>query len=863
MARLTAWLLLTTSLSVLGTASRAQSPLTISKSVVGAQSQPQALDASGNGIETSASSTQPPTETGRLIPGISSYAFSPYPSPTQAPKAGVFVPTDPTTPPPVHSDPAVLPDFGAAWAAAYTKATAKISNFTLDEKASVATGTGWQVGRCVGNIPAIADWGGLCLEVRPFTAKADSPLGVRFADFATLFPAGINAAATWNRKLIRARGLAMGREHRGKGVHVALGPMMNTLRVPAGGRNWEGFGADPFLSGEAAYETVLGMQAFRRVLSTTSTSEDSAPSSGRHVLTLDLHEIYLHPFLRSVMAGVASVMCSYSEPPPAPLSPRADRADLVNDTYACENDKMLNDVLKRELGFQGYVMSDWAATMSTISAAQGLDMTMPGDVTMGSGGSYFGGNLTAYVRNGTIPAARVDDMATRVLAGWYLLRQDRAAYPATNFDAFAPLDGARNAHVDVQGAHARLVREIGAASTVLLKNEGGALPLKKPRSLVIVGNDAGPGRAGPNQFTDQGGSDGTLASGWGSGSANFTYLITPYEAIQARARRDRTSVSWLFDNYDLPLAASMAAQRSAALVFVNADSGEGYITVDGNAGDRRNLTAWHGGDALVLAVAAANNNTVVVVHSVGALILEAWIEHPNVTAVLWAGLPGPETGNAITDVLYGDWNPSGRLPYTIAQRAADYPASLVLGGSPDEILKIDYSEGLLVDYRWFDSRGIAPRFEFGFGLSYTTFAYANLEIHRVDRPSADPALAANWDAGGSSPIAEGSSTALWLHEPAYRITFEVENTGTVYGGDIPQLYVNFPETSGEPPAVLKGFTHVELDPADTASVTIALSRYDLSIWNVVDQGWQKPAGTIQVTIGASSRDGRLKGTVIG
>ena len=187
-------------------------------------------------------------------------------------------------------------------------------------------------------------------------------------------------------------------------------------------------------------------------------------------------------------------------------------------------------------------MSDWAATMSTISAAQGLDMTMPGDITMGSGTSYFGSNLTDYVSNGTISAARLDDMATRILAGWYYLHQDSASYPATNFNAFAPLDEGTNAHVDVQGNHDKLVREIGAASTVLLKNVNGALPLKKPRSLVIIGNDAGPGRAGPNQFTDQGGSDGTLATGWGSGydgsfwvsftadgfpsSANFTYLIT-------------------------------------------------------------------------------------------------------------------------------------------------------------------------------------------------------------------------------------------------------------------------------------------------------------------------------------------------
>lgn len=167
------------------------------------------------------------------------------------------------------------------------------------------------------------------------------------------------------------------------------------------------------------------------------------------------------------------------------------------------------------------VMSDWQATPSTLSAVAGLDMTMPGDVVFFSNNSYFGGNLTDYVNNGTIAQSRVDDMATRIMAAWYYLHQDNASYPNVSFNAFQPEDEATNEHIDVQDDHYKLVREIGAASTVLLKNEKGALPLKKPRSLVLIGNDAGPGRAGPNQFADQGGSDGTLAMGWGSGYVRF------------------------------------------------------------------------------------------------------------------------------------------------------------------------------------------------------------------------------------------------------------------------------------------------------------------------------------------------------
>ncbi|PPQ72451.1 hypothetical protein CVT24_003117, partial [Panaeolus cyanescens] len=723
-----------------------------------------------------------------------------------------------------------------------------VSGFTLDEKVSVATGVGWEGGRCVGNIPSVEPangrgWPGLCLE--------DSPLGVRFGDYVTAFPTGINAAATFNRDLIRQRGLFMGLEHRGKGVNVALGPMMNMGRVAQGGRNWEGFGADPFLTGEAAYETILGMQeagvmaCAKHLIGNEQEHKRTQTSSDIDDRTL--HEVYAHPFLRSVMAGVGSMMCSYN---------------LLNGTYACENDKLLNDVVKREMGFQGFIMSDWQAQHSTMSAVTGLDMSMPGDITFLSGTSWWGANLTAFVQNGTIPESRVDDMATRILASWYLLRQDSPSYPTPNFNAFNADDEATNDHVDVQDDHFTLVRTMGAASAVLLKNEHGALPLgKKNRNIALIGNGAGPGKAGPNEFSDQGGSDGVLAMGWGSGTAPFTYLVTPFDAIQREARNFRTSVTWTFDDFNLPLAARTAHKQSAALVFISSDSGEGYITVDGNEGDRKNLTAWHGGDALVQAVAAANNNTIVIVNSVGPLIVEPWIEHPNVTAVVWAGLSGQEVGNSIADVLYGAWNPSGRLPYTIAKSPSDYPAQLVLGGAPQDVLSVPYTEGLEIDYRHFDAHNIEPRFEFGFGLSYTTFKYSGLNIQKINGgdSSADKALIAAWEKGQATPIAEGISRAFWLHKPIIKVTFNIQNTGKVGGAETPQLYLNFPASAGEPPSVLRGFDSVLLNPGQKKSVTITLSRYDLSIWDTQNQGWRRPDGTFGVTVGASSRDARLKG----
>ncbi|KAK2464117.1 hypothetical protein APHAL10511_003865 [Amanita phalloides] len=301
------------------------------------------------------------------------YSFTPFPTPTEKPVPGVFPATNPRNPPTVDSS--EIPDFYPAWAEAHAKAKSKIAGFSLEDKVTVVTGVGWMVGRCVGNIAAINGTGfpGLCLE--------DSPLGVRSADRATAFPAGINVATTFNRNLMRLRGLSMGQEHVGKGVNIALGPMMNMGRVAQGGRNWEGFGADPFLAGEAAYETILGMQqagiqaCAKHLINNEQEHNRTMESSNVDDRTIQ-HEIYTQPFMKSIMAGLTSIMCSYNQ---------------INNTYACENDKVMNDIVKREFGFQGFIMSDWSATRSTLSAIAGLDMTMPGDLTFNSGTSYFGG----------------------------------------------------------------------------------------------------------------------------------------------------------------------------------------------------------------------------------------------------------------------------------------------------------------------------------------------------------------------------------------------------------------------------------------------------------------------------------------
>jgi hypothetical protein len=400
-------------------------------------------------------------------------------------------------------------------------------------------------------------------------------------------------------------------------------------------------------------------------------------------------------------------------------------------------------------------MSDWNAQHSTVaSALAGLDMTMPGDLGFsGSGISYWGGNLTAAVINGTIPQWRLDDMVVRIMAAWYKVGRDKTAVPV-NFSSwtknttgylhpFAKEDfTVVNEHINVQDDHAKLIREIGGRSNVLLKNTKKALPLNKPASIAVIGEDAHLNPGGPNACPDRGctsGPLGTLAMGWGSGTADFPYLIAPVDALRDQATHDKTKFTNISNNYDLEAAMAAAKGASAAIVFGNADSGEAYITVDGNAGDRKNLTLWAGADALIAAVSSVNPNTIVVLHTVGPVIVEAMKNNPNVTAIIWAGLPGQESGNAITDVLYGKVNPSGKSVFTWGKDRADWGVD-VFYTSDAANPQSDFTEGVFIDYRWFDKHGIEPSYEFGYGLSYTTFEYSNLKVAKQNPGPYQPTM---------------------------------------------------------------------------------------------------------------------------
>lgn len=454
------------------------------------------------------------------------------------------------------------------------------------------------------------------------------------------------------------------------------------------------------------------------------------------------------------------------------------------------------------MNFQGFVQSDWGSTHSGAkSLIAGLDMDMPGPDT------FWGTNLLVSLQNGSVTQRNIDTMAARILATWYKLRQDQN-YPPVGVNSQDPQ---RAPFSDVQDSHKKTIREIGVASAILLKNSDNILPVDHVASLGIIGSDAGTAFYGPGGCTEGPCDTGTIAAGWGSGGSYFFDLVTPIQGITARANKTTRIKSSLSNN--LNSAIQVAGTVDIAVVFVNADSGEGS--------DRFNLSLWNGGDDLINAVAQVNQNTVVVIHTPGAVLMP-WVD--KVKGIINAGLPGEETGNSIADVLFGDVNPSGRLPYTIARKSSDYAAHASI------TQPVIYSEGLLIGYRWFDAKNITPLFEFGFGLSYTRFNYSNLLIQNQ----------------GKTIVINASIT----------------NTGSTSGAEIPQLYIGFPQSAQEPPKILRGFERIMLNPSQVSSVSFLINiSKELSIWDTPSSTWKVLSGQYDVYVGASSRDIRLHSTL--
>ncbi len=485
---------------------------------------------------------------------------------------------------------------------------------------------------------------------------------------ATALPSPIAAAATWDRALAQEYGAIAGEESKAIGNGLLEAPTINIVRVPQNGRTFEGYGEDPYLTGELSVANITGIQSAGIIANVkhyiANNQETDRFTINEDIDERTMREMYLPAFEASVRQGhSASLMCAYPK---------------INGTFNCEDALLLNGILKKEWAFDGFVTSDFGAVHSTVaSALAGLDLEMPT-------GKYFGDDLRAAVESGQVPMAIIDDK---------LVRRFRAMMKIGIFDnppQPQPIPAKEN------GARSRRIAEEGI---VLLKNSAGLLPLnaEKIRSIALIGPMA------------------TKAVTGGGGSSHVVplYTVDPGEGVRSGPRSNMTVV--VRDGADVQLAVNDARAADVAVVMV------GMVDTEGND---HPLVLGDAQDKLVEAVTTANPNTVVVLKT-GSTVLMPWLD--KVSAVLEAWYPGEEDGNAVARVLFGDVSPSGKLPITFPRRLEDVPAN-----SPAQYPGLDgtahYSERVFVGYRHYDAKNITPLFPFGHGLSYTTFAYLNLRI---------------------------------------------------------------------------------------------------------------------------------------
>lgn len=623
----------------------------------------------------------------------------------------------------------------------------------------------------------------------PGLRMANGPAGVGPGDDpvqlpATALPAPISLAASWDARLARDYGAIIGSEARSLGDGLLEGPDVNIARVPQNGRTFEAFGEDPYLAAQLAVAEIHGIQS-QGVMADVKHYAANNQETGRFKINETigqraLHEIYLPAFEASVKKGhVASVMAAY---------PR------VNGEFCCQNNELLNVILKQEWDFPGFVISDFGAVHSTVpSALAGLDLEMPA-------GKYFGDALANAVQAGDVPMSVIDDK---------LVRRFRTMMEFGLFDNPPPPQPIPE---QVDGVEARRIAEEGM---VLLKNDNDELPLNADnlRSIAVIGPYA------------------AMTGGGGSSHVIPLYTVPPVGGIQRRVG-DQVDVGFA-DGKNIAQAVALAKSSDVAIVMVGDKETEGMD---------HPLALAENQDELVEDVAAANPHTVVVLKT-GSAVLMPWVD--DVPAILEAWYPGEEDGNAVAAVLFGDVNPSGKLPLTFPKQLADLPAN-----TPEQYPgvngTVDYSEGIFVGYRHYDANDIAPLFPFGYGLSYTTFAYTKLALTSHHKPLKTIYLK-NDDTDYSKPLLD--------------VELELANTGSRAGEEVVQVYLGLPPTQElpQPPLQLKHFAKVPLEPGQTAHIRFALNGQSLACWDSNYYRWTILPGTYRVMVGSSSRDIRLEG----
>lgn len=667
-----------------------------------------------------------------------------------------------------------------------------LSGLTLAEKASLSSGADFWTTKAVGDVPSLVLTDGPHGVRRQ--AGATDHLGLAESLPATCFPPAVGLSQSWDPDLVGRVGAALGAEAGALGVDVLLGPGINIKRDPRGGRNFEYFSEDPLLTGVLGGAWVSGLQSTGVGASlkhfAANNAEHDRMRSSSNIDPRTLREIYLRAFQRVVRTSAPwTVMCSYNR---------------INGVYASEDHWLLTTVLRQEWGFDGVVVSDWGAVQDRPAAvAAGLDLEMPGD------GGASDARLLAAVEAGACSTEDVDTAASRVAALAARARgsrRDRAADPERALEV-----GAR----EIEDHHA-LAREVAARCVVLLKNDGALLPLAPDGSVAVIGGFARNPRY----------------QGGGSSHVNPTRVDVPLEEIRALAGSGAVTFApgYADQAQDGTEPGDAAALREEAVRAASAaDTAVVFLGLaehqESEGFDREHIELPAEQLDLLAAVVRAQPRTVVVLSHGGVLRLAPVAELA--PAVLDGALLGQAGGGAVADVLFGRVNPSGRLGETVPVRLQDTPAYLNFPGENSAVL---YGEGLYVGYRWYDARDMEVAFPFGHGLSYTSFAYSDLEL-------------------------EEDGAGITAH-------LTVTNTGDRAGREVVQFYVAKPDSAvSRAPRELKGFTGVTLEPGRSERVSVLLSREDLAYWEVRADRWVVEGGEYVVSAGASSRDLRATAAI--
>lgn len=706
-------------------------------------------------------------------------------------------------------------------AAARDRAAAIVAKMTLDEKIALLHGLfpPKAAGKTKNElIPSAGHIDGIPRLGIPLVRESDASLGVanqvdqRKGDTATALPSSLTTAASFSPELAYEGGAMIGAEARAKRFDVLLAGGIGLTRDPWNGRNFEYLGEDPLLAGDMGGAHIAGVQS-NHIVSTIKHYVLNSQETGRMVLDARIDEASLRmsdllAFQIAIEKGQpGSVMCAYNK---------------INGDWACENKFLLTDVLKRDWGYPGWVMSDWGAVHSTAKAAlAGLDQESGEEL---DSSIFFGKALKDDVESGKVPVSRVDDMVTRYLTGLI----ETGLYDAPANKAL-PIPYA---------AHAAVAERVAESGMVLLKNTAGTLPLASSvKKIVLIGGHADVGvlsGGGSSQVRSVGGVpiEIPLKSGAAASFARITYHdSSPLKALKAALPAARITY---VDGSDPAAAAAAARGADMAIVFATQWTTE--------AEDVPNLSLPDNQDALIDAVAAAQPRTTVVLET-GGPVLMPWLGR--VPAVLQAWYPGQRGGEAIANILTGKVNPSGHLPITFPMAESQAPRPKPVGldrlsaldaqaaANPAEAgnmqlksFPVDYIEGADVGYRWYEKKGEKPLFPFGYGLSYTSFAYRN-------------------------PVVTGGKTLT--------VTVDVVNTGKRAGADVAQIYVA--RDGSDEPMRLAAFKRVMLKPGESRRVTLTAEPRILADYDTGLPGWRITAGQYRVAIARDATDRAMVRTV--